>query len=158
MTGNDSRLDGEQAVARQERAIRNSTLAARLQAERHRLGVSIRALAEIASVSYSAAIGWERGACAPNAKYWPALVAAGFDIQFVLTGLPMNKAALADFQACARMHLGESPEPAGDWRGAVLSADEADLIDKFRACDAHGKAALLAVCVALGPTPTRKAA
>lgn len=60
--------------------------AARLREERERLGLSQRALGEVAGVAKLAQLNYEKGARSPSIAYLDAVSGAGLDVWYMLTG------------------------------------------------------------------------
>ncbi|WP_312679851.1 helix-turn-helix domain-containing protein [Stutzerimonas nitrititolerans] len=71
-------------------------LAARLKAERERLGFSQTDFAALAGASKHSQINWEKGAAAPNATVLAAWAAHGMDVLYVVTGQRSNRQTSAD--------------------------------------------------------------
>lgn len=61
-------------------------IAARLKAERERLGLSQTAFGQLGSVGKTTVIAWERGSAFPNAEFLASVADVGVDVQFVVTG------------------------------------------------------------------------
>ena len=89
----------------------------RLRAERKRLGLSQRALAEIGGVHANAQGNYEKGARSPDAAYLTAISEAGVDVLFVLTG---------------QRSIGESS----------LAPDERALLDNYRKTSPERRASM----------------
>lgn len=70
----------------------------RLTSERHRLGLSQKQAAEVASAGLSTYHAWERYDRVPDAVALAKLFAAGFDVLYIVTGV-RNEATLSNEQA-----------------------------------------------------------
>lgn len=107
-------------------------LGQRLREERVRLGLSQADLADRVGISKKSQTNYELGHSIPPADYLAALVAAGVDVLYVLTGSASS----------------------------ALDAQERDLLRRFRAASAEIKAAVLAVLgqvhVAAGSAPPQQ--
>ncbi|WP_154662585.1 helix-turn-helix domain-containing protein [Solimonas flava] len=95
----------------------------RLREERTRLGLSQPAFGEIAGAAKRTVIDWEKGVSSPTVMQLSALMAAGVDALYVLTGV--------------RAELDSNLRPAIDAAEAVAIVVE--LLDEF---DLQGKLAI----------------
>lgn len=93
-------------------------IASRLVEERTRLGHSQKEMAKICDVGFRTYCEYEAGGSEPRGTTLAALVGAGADVLYILTGRHME---------------------------SVLSPDETLLITGFRGMDSRGKAAALAM-------------
>lgn len=92
------------------------TISDRLREERERLGLSQAAFAELGRVQRRAQANYEAGDRYPDALYLAGVAAGGADVLYILTGQ-------------------RSP--------AALTADELELLERFRAASLDGKMAAL---------------
>lgn len=106
-----------------------STIFERLREERERMGLSQSAFAEVGGVQKRAQINYEQGERQPDSCYLAAVAKIGADVQYIVTGE-------------------HSP--------SALSADERELLDKFRAAPLAVKAAAIGALTA-GAQPAEKA-
>jgi len=76
------------------------TLAHRLRSEREARGLSQRELAAIGNVQTNAQGHYESGQRWPRAEYLSLIHAAGFDVQYIVTGVrtPLANMTLADHE------------------------------------------------------------
>jgi len=88
----------------------------RLREERTRLDLSQEALGVIGGVRKQAQLKYEKGETTPNATYLAALARVGADVQYIVTG---------------------------QRNSAALSADEEELVARFRAASLAVKAAAM---------------
>ena len=88
----------------------------RLKEERERLGFSQTAFAAIGDTTKKSQIDYEKNTTQPKAAYLAAIAAIGADVLYILTGQ-------------------RSP--------AALTADELELLERFRAASLEGKAAAM---------------
>lgn len=98
--------------------IQMSDFGRRLREERERLGLNQTELGDLADVKKNAQSNYEQGLRYPSADYLQRLAQAGADVLYILTGQRTT---------------------------GVLSPDEAALLAAFRAMDARGRAAALAM-------------
>lgn len=61
-------------------------IGSRIKAERKRLGMTVKQLAAVCSVSKNTAVNWQSGESSPTADCLAALDSAGVDVLFVITG------------------------------------------------------------------------
>lgn len=120
----------------------------RLKEERERLGMTQPAFAEVAGAAKRTLIEWEKGTTSPSAVQLSALHEIGVDLQYVLLGLRSPKVPLR-----AGITLHEVTE-------AVLTPDEAALLDNYRHCSTEGKNAVKTTvsCLAQQATGLKKKA
>lgn len=115
----------------------NVQLSERLKEERKRLSRSQDEMAAAGGVAKRTYCNYESGEREPSSGFLAAIAAAGVDLQYVLLGMRSPKEPLR-----AGITLHEVTE-------AVLTPDEAALLDNYRHAPPEGKAALKAVCTAL---------
>lgn len=99
-----------------------STFSSRLREERQRLGLNQTELAELAGVQKGAQVNYESGKRAPDTNYMTAILAAGADVNYILTGQRSSAAA--------------APAPA-------LTPDEREMLALFKSATLTGKAAAI---------------
>lgn len=128
----------------------------RLKEERERLGLTQPAFAAIAGVSKRTVIDWQNGVSSPTAVQLSALMAAGLDGAYLLTGIrakthrrlgAISAASELLQRAGAPKDVGEALLPAlvdllSD-TGGDLSAEEQKLITAFRACSPEDRIQIL---------------
>lgn len=95
------------------------SIGARIKHERERVGLTISALAEIASAGKNTVIDWQNDVSSPPASKLAALAAAGLDVLYILTG----------------QRTGDQPAPA-------LSRREAALLDNYRHSSDEARSAI----------------
>jgi transcriptional regulator with XRE-family HTH domain len=110
----------------------------RLRAERERLKLTQDQMVLKTGVSKRSYCAYESGETAPSAKLMAALVVAGFDIPYLLTGQRSQAVAEVD----------------------LLPSDERVLVDAYRRCNAQAKQALIqtAALLSAGMAAPSKAA
>ncbi|WGW43511.1 helix-turn-helix transcriptional regulator [Pseudomonas aeruginosa] len=101
------------------------TIGERLKEERNRVGANQTVFAEQCGVTKNTQLAYEKGERSPDANYLAAAAAAGVDVQYVVTGE-------------------RRPQPAGS-----ISAEEADLLDRFRQLPAEDRAGLDKIITAM---------
>lgn len=106
-------------------------IAARLKAERERLGFSQTAFGKIGGAGKTTVIAWERGTAFPNAYFLAQVSLMGVDVQYVITGS-------RDY---------EPPE--------ALTAEEQVLLERYRAASREVRNAAMGAL--LGTQTSRKA-
>lgn len=94
------------------------TIGERLKEERSRLGFNQTDLAAVGGVGKTTQINYEKGAGSPDAAYLAAIAEQGADVLYIVTGE-------------RKPRLGES-----------LSADEAHILDNYRALSAKDQDAV----------------
>lgn len=97
----------------------------RLKEERARLSLNQAEFAALGQVSKRAQIEWEKGTAVPNAAFLALAAHAGVDVLYVVTGQRVPIAS------------------------GMLTPDEAELLDCYRASDAEGKVAARKLVFAL---------
>lgn len=97
----------------------------RLREERERFGWNQEELGQLGGVNRNSQGKYEKGERSPDSGYLCAVAAAGVDVLYVLTGV-------------------RAPVPAGDY-----SAEEIQLVDRFRRMSPEGRATLNSVSEAL---------
>ena len=120
----------------------------RLREERTRLDLTQPAFGAVAGITKKTQGLYESDARAPDATYLGAIAEAGADVLYVLTGRremrPMT-------QTMSMSGAGMVAEQGGGYSADMtLSADERDLVLRFRAADDEGRAAVLQVARAVG--------
>ena len=120
----------------------------RLREERTRLDMTQPAFGAVAGITKKTQGLYESDARAPDATYLGAIAEAGADVLYVLTGRremrPMT-------QTMSMSGAGMVAEQGGGYSADMtLSADERDLVLRFRAADDEGRAAVLQVARAVG--------
>ena len=142
----------------------------RLKEERERLGLTQPAFAEIAGVSKRTVIDWQNGVSSPTATQLAALMAAGLDGAYLLTGLRartyrrMGAIGVASDllqNAGAPKEVGEALMPALvdliSESGADLSGDEEALLNYYRRCTENDQQQVLRLAERLAsPQPRTK--
>lgn len=98
-----------------------TTIGERLKEERDRLGLSQAALGAVGGVQKQAQLKYEKGERFPGADYLASAAKVGLDVQYVVMG---------------------------ERSSAALTADEAELLDRFRAAPLAVKAAAIAAVTA----------
>jgi transcriptional regulator with XRE-family HTH domain len=73
----------------------------RLRAERKRLGLTQACFADVAGVSKSGLVKWEKDSSRPNAAHLVSYAAAGVDVMFLLTGLRGSPEQIEQVRAAA---------------------------------------------------------
>lgn len=97
----------------------------RLAAERERLTLTQAAFAKLGGAKTRTLQDWERGVATPSAEFLAAVGSCGVDLLFVLSGR-------------------RTPVQTG-----ALAAEEAELLNHYRASDPEGRAAARKVLSAL---------
>lgn len=97
----------------------------RLKEERSRLGFSQTDLAGVGGVGKTTQINYEKGERSPDAGYLAAVAGKGVDVLYVVTGE-------------------RKPQAPG-----TLSAEEAQLIERYRLMSAEGRSTINSVSEAL---------
>ncbi len=123
-------------------------ISGRLLEERERLGKTQPEFGALAGVKKQAQLRYEKGERSPDAAYLAAAATHGVDVLYVLTGRremrPMT-------QTMSMSGAGMVAEQGGGYSADMtLSADERDLVLRFRAADDEGRAAVLQVARAVG--------
>lgn len=102
-----------------------SGIGQRLREERERIGLSQRAFGEIGGVKANAQGNYESGDRVPAADYLAAVADAGADVLYIVTGQ-------------------RTPIPA-----TALAADEAQVLEQYRALPEQDKASVARLTTAL---------
>lgn len=114
-------------------------LGERLREERERLGFNQSDFAALAGATRKTQFNYESGERSPDAYYFQAILSAGADVLYILTGVRAEEAALQS--AAAQNLAGYSVEK--------LKPDEAALLDNYRHSTPEAQAALKATSDAL---------
>lgn len=130
------------------------TLGNRLLTERERLGLSQTDLAEKCRVTMRSQRNYEKNERLPDAAYLVAIAAAGADVQYILTGVPLTDAHAQEAwrlaaQTTEEAEMGDAARASA--RAALLKGlreqgmssytqDEIDLIARYRACKTEDRA------------------
>jgi len=101
------------------------TIGERLKEERSRLKLSQTDLGAIGGVGKTTQINYEKDAGSPDGRYLAAVAAAGVDVLYVVTGE-------------------RKPQPADS-----VTAEEADLLDRFRQLPPEDRAGLDKIITAM---------
>lgn len=109
-------------------------LGKRLREERERLGLSQTALAALGGAKMRTLQDWERGLSAVQAEFLAAVGAHGVDVQYIITGHALFEGK----------------------QGTALRAEEAALLENYRASDDEGRAAARKVMAALAGSASRE--
>jgi transcriptional regulator with XRE-family HTH domain len=146
------------------------TLGQRIKSERQRLGLTQPAFAELAAgAKKNTLVDWERGATSPTAKQLVALLSAGVDVPYVLTGVQTDARALKNLALAA--HVTHSVDGVSDDEraaveqqllggaagvaegrgryGAALRNDQAALLAAYDLCPDDAKRAALDLLAAV---------
>lgn len=134
-----------------------------LKAERKRIDVSQDALGAAVGASGRAVQDWERGVSQPNATYLAGMAALGMDVVYVLCGIRMPDELRERFTHASRATLEANVGEGERERLAQLnleamrmalvppiSADETNLVRRYRSLSPEGRTAVERMIEALG--------